>query len=77
MCETISPKSAAFLKGLREAVFGDTLVNIAKNPQSHWDTYKDAFGGTALPIYEKAESIFLKGSEPGWGDFITVSSSPS
>jgi len=58
-------------------VFGDTLVNVAKNPQSHWGAYEDAFGGIALPIYEKAESISLKGSEPVWGDFVTVSLSPS
>ena len=72
--ETISPESAAFIKELREQAFGDTLVNIAKNPQSHWDAYKDAFTSVALPIYEKAEGIFLKGSEPGWADFVTASS---
>jgi len=71
--ETVTPESAAFLKEMREAAFGDTLVNIAKNPQSHWDGYKDAFGSVALPIYEKAEGIFLKGNEPGWGDFVTAS----
>ena len=71
--ETISPESAAFIKELREAVFGDTLVNIAKNPQLHWDEYRDAFTNVALPIYEKAEGIFLKGNEPGWGDFLTAS----
>ena len=71
--ETISPESAAFIKELREAVFGDTLVNIAKNPQSHWDAYKDAFTAVALPIYEKAEGVFLKGNEPGWADFVTAS----
>ena len=71
--ETISPESAAFIKELREADFGDTLVNLAKNPQLHWDAYKDAFGNIALPIYEKAEGIFLKGSEPGWADFVTAS----
>ena len=71
--ETIPPESAAFLKESREASFGDTLENVAKNPQSHWDAYKDAFGSVALPIYEKAEGIFLKGNEPGWGDFVTAS----
>jgi glutathione S-transferase len=74
MYETISPESAAFIKELREAAFGDTLVNIAKNPLSHWDAYKDAFGSVALPIYEKAEGIFLKGNEPAWADFVTSSS---
>ena len=71
--ETISPKSAAFFKEQREQLFGDTLVNVAKNPQSHWDAYKDAFTNAALPIYESAEGIFLRGSEPGWGDFVTAS----
>ena len=71
--ETISPESAAFIKKSREATYGDTLANLAKNPQSHWDAYKDAFGSIALPIYEKAEGIFLKGSEPGWADFVTAS----
>ena len=73
MYETISPESAAFIKELREQAFGDTLVNIAKNPQSHWDAYKDAFTNVALPVYENAEGIFLKGSEPGWADFVTAS----
>jgi len=73
LCETISPESAAFVKELREAAFGDTLANIAKNPQSHWDAYKDAFGSVLLPIYEKADGIFLKGSEPAWADFVTAS----
>jgi hypothetical protein len=72
--ETISPESAAFVKALREEVFGDTLVNIAKNPESHWDAYRDGFGSVALPIYESAEGIFLKGSEPAWADFVTASS---
>jgi len=27
-----------------------------------------------LSIYEKAEGIFLKGSKPGWGDFVPASS---
>jgi len=71
--ETISPESAAFIKELREEAFGDTLVNIAKNPQSHWDAYRDAYGSVALPVYEKAEGVFLKGSEPGWADFVTAS----
>ena len=48
--ENISPESAAFIKELREAAFGDTLVNLAKNPQSHWDAYKDAFTTFALPV---------------------------
>ena len=69
--ETISPKSAIFLKELREAAFGDTLENLAKNPQLQWDAYKDAFTRAALPIYEKAEGAFLKGNEPGWSDFVT------
>jgi len=73
MYETISTESAAFIKELREAAFGDTLINIAKNPQSHWDAYRDAFGSGALPIYQKAEGIFLKGSEPSWADFVTAS----
>ncbi|KAF9644290.1 hypothetical protein BDM02DRAFT_3122177 [Thelephora ganbajun] len=71
--ETISPESAAFIKELREVAFGDTLVNMAKSPQLHWDAYRDAFGSVVLPIYEKAEGIFLKGSEPGWADFVTAS----
>ena len=71
--ETISPESAAFLKPLREAALGDTLVNLARNPQSHWDAYKDTFGSLALPIYENAEGVFLKGSEPAWADFVTAS----
>ena len=64
LCETVSPEAAAFIKKLREEAFGDTLVNLAKNPQSHWDAYRDAYGTFVLPIYEKAEGIFLKGSEP-------------
>ena len=71
--ETISPEPAAFIKEMREAAFGDTLVNLAKDPQSLWDAYKDAFTSVALPIYEKAEGVFLKGNEPGWGDFVTAS----
>ena len=71
--ETISPEAAAFLKELREAAAGDTLVNMAKNPQPQWDGYKDAFGSVALPIYEKAEGVFLKGDKPGWADFVTAS----
>ena len=71
--ETISLESAAFIKELREAAFGDTLVNIAKNPQSHWDAYEDAFNSVVLPVYEKAEGIFLKGNEPSWADFVTAS----
>lgn len=71
--ETISPESAAFIKELREEIFGDTLVNIAKDPQSHWDAYKDAFTSVVLPVYEKAEGVFLKGSEPSWADFVTAS----
>jgi len=35
MYETISPESTVSIEELREATFGDTLVNIAKNPQSH------------------------------------------
>ena len=73
MYETISPESASFIKVLREQAFGDTLVNIAKNPQLHWDAYKDAFSNVALPVYENAEGNFLKGAEPGWGDFMTAS----
>ena len=73
MYETISPKSAAFIKPLREEVFGDTLENMTKNPQSQWDGYRDAYSTVALPIYDKAEGIFLKGSEPGWADFVTAS----
>ena len=72
MYETISPESAAFIKELREAAYGDTLVNIAKNPQSHWDAYKDAYSSALLPVYEKAEGVFLKGDEPGWADFVTA-----
>ena len=71
--ETISPEAAAFIKQLREEAFGETLVNIAKNPRSHWDAYRDAYGTVALPIYEKADGIFLKGSEPGWADFVASS----
>jgi len=71
--ECVSPESAAFVKALRETVFGDTLVNLAKNPQPHWDAYRDAYSTFALPIYENAEGIFLKGSEPAWADFVTAS----
>jgi glutathione S-transferase len=71
--ETISPEAAAFVKGLREELFGDTLENLAKNPQTHWDGLRDAYGTVVLPIYEKAEGIFLKGSEPAWADFVTAS----
>ena len=71
--ETISPESADFIKKLREEAFGDTLENLAKNPQSQWDVYRDAYSTIALPIYEKAEGIFLKGCEPGWADFVTAS----
>ena len=71
--ETISPESAAFIKPLREEVFGDTLENIGKNPELQWDTLRGAYSAVALPIYEKAEGIFLKGSEPGWADFVTAS----
>ena len=71
--ETVSPESAAFLKALREEALGDTLVNLAKNPQPHWDAYKDAYGSFALPVYENAEGVFLKGSEPAWADFVTAS----
>ena len=70
--ETTSPESAAFLKELREAAFKDTLVNMAKDPQPQWDAYKEVFGSVALPIYEKAEGVFLKGNEPGWADFLTA-----
>ena len=70
---TISPESAAFIKELREAVFGDTLVNMAKDSKSQWDAYKKAYGSVALPIYEKAKGMFLKGKEPGWADFVTAS----
>ena len=42
--ETISLKAAAFIKEFREEIFGDTLVNLTKNPQSHWDAYKDVYG---------------------------------
>ena len=71
--ETVSPESAAFIKALREEAFGDTLVNLAKNPQSHWDAYRDAYGSFALPVYENAEGVFLKGSEPAWADFVAAS----
>ena len=73
LCETVSPECAAFIKPLREEAFGDTLENLAKNPRLHWDAYKDAYGSVLLPVYEKAEGIFLKGSEPGWADFVTAS----
>jgi len=71
--ETISPKSAAFIKPLREEAFGDTFENMTKDPQSQWDAYRDAYSTVALPIYKKAEGIFLKGGEPGWADFATAS----
>jgi len=71
--QTMSPESATFLKTLREKIYGDALANIAKNPQSHWDAYKDAFSSVVLPIYENAEGVFLKGSEPAWADFVTAS----
>jgi len=71
--ETVSPQAAAFLKGLREEALGDTLVNLAKNPQSRWDAFKDAYGTIVLPVYENAEGGFLKGNEPAWADFVTAS----
>ena len=71
--ENSSPESAAFLKDLREQLFGDTLENLAKNGQSQWDAYKDAISSFALPVYESAEGVFLKGSEPAWADFVTAS----
>ena len=71
--ETISTAAAAFIKESREEALGDTLVNIAKNPQSHWDAYKDFYGTVVLPIYKEAEGIFLKGNEPAWADFVTAS----
>ena len=71
--EIISPEAAARLKVASERVFEDTLENIAKNSQSYLDAYRDAYGTIAFPIYEKAEGNFLKGSEPGWGDFVTAS----
>ena len=71
MYETLSPEAAAFIKESREEALGDTLVNIAKDPQSHWDAYKDFYGTVVRPIYEKAEGIFLKGTEPAWADFVT------
>ena len=49
------------------------MVNIAKNPQSHWDGYKDAYSSALSPVYEKAEGTFLKGNEPSWADFVTAS----
>ena len=73
MYQTTSPEAAAFLREMREQVFGDTLENVTKNPQSHWDAYKDAFTSVALPIYESAEGVFLKGSKPAWADFVTAS----
>ena len=73
LCNTLSPKAAKCIRELREEVFGDTLENLAKNPQSHWNAYKDFFHSVVLPIYEKAEGIFLGGNEPGWADFQTAS----
>ena len=71
--DIISPESATFLKTLREEIYRDTLANMAKNPSSYWDAYKDAFASVVLPIYETAEGVFLKGSEPAWADFVTAS----
>jgi len=71
--EIIPSEAAARLKEASEKVFEDTLENIAKNSQSYLDAYRDAYGTVVLPIYEKAEGIFLKGSEPGWADFVTAS----
>ena len=71
--ETISPEAAAYFKESKEEAFGQTLENMAKNSQSYLDEYRDAYGTVALPIYQKAEGIFLKGSEPGWADFLTAS----
>ena len=73
LCEISSPESATFLKELKEQLFGDTLENIMKTAQSQWDAYKDVFSSVVLPIYESAEGVFLKGSEPGWADFVTAS----
>ena len=73
MYKTISPESAAFLKELRERAWGGTLLNVAKNPQSHWDAYKDAFTSVALPIYENAEGVFFEGSKPAWADLVNAS----
>ena len=71
--KTISPKSAAYIKELREAAYGDTFVNMEKDPQPQWDAYKEVYGSVALPTYKNAEGIFLKGNEPGWADFVTAS----
>ena len=71
--EIISPEAAAHLKESGERVFGDTLENMGKNAQLYLDAYRDAYGTVVLPIYEKAEGVVLKGSEPGWADFVTAS----
>jgi len=68
-----SPEAAAYFKESKEEAYEDTLENMEKNSQSYLDGYRDAYGTVALPIYEKAEGIFLKGSEPGWADFVTAS----
>ena len=71
--ETISPEAATYFKESKEEAYGQTLENMAKSSQSYLDEYRDAYGTVALPIYEKAEGVFLKGSEPGWADFLTAS----
>ena len=71
--ETVSPEAAAYIKNSKEGAYGDTLENMGNNSQSYLDGYRDAYGTVVLPIYEKAEGNFLKGSEPGWADFVTAS----
>jgi len=60
--EIISPEAAAHLKESGERVFGDTLENMGKNAQLYLDAYRDAYGTVVLPIYEKAEGVFLNAS---------------
>ena len=48
-------------------------MNISKDAHPQWDACKEVYGSVALPIYEKAEGVFLKGNEPGWPDFVMAS----
>ena len=66
--ETVSPESQTWIRESRDPPTGD----VTMDPQSQWDAFKDALGSVSLPVYEKAEGIFLKGSEPAWADFVTA-----
>jgi len=66
--QTVSVESATWIRESRDPAPGDPT----KDPQLQWDEFKDALGSVALPAYEKAEGIFLRGNEPAWADFVTA-----